>query len=143
ALRIIFPRPEFFFRKIENAWHKIAVCSARRENFYVPEATTTPRSNSGVFARARFGGGATAVYSLGETMIGALWARAYLSTKNVAPLAWACFLAHSSKVGGRPASSRSASASGHPFSRMQRARISLVEDTNETDLQSVWPLRMC
>src|SRR5215510_4941272 len=75
ALRIIFPRPEFFFRKIENAWHKIAVCSARRENFYVPEATTTPRSNSGVFARARFGGGATAVYSLGETMIGALWAR--------------------------------------------------------------------
>ena len=50
--------------------------------------------------------------------------------------------AHSSKVAGRPASSRSASAGGQPFSRRQRARISFVDDTNEIDCYLTWPLLM-
>src|SRR6516165_9573596 len=57
-------------------------------------------------------------------------------------LVWRRFPAHSSKVDGRPASNRSAPAGGHPFSRRQRARMSFVELTNETDFQSIWPLRM-
>src|SRR5262249_13169037 len=49
-------------------------------------------------------------------------------------------LAHSSKVEGRPASSRSASPGGHPPSRRQRARMSLVELTNEIDRHAGRPL---
>ena len=44
----------------------------------------------------------------------------------------AAFTRHSSKVAGRPSSSRCASSGGVPLSRMQRARISLVERTNDT-----------
>ena len=57
------------------------------------------------------------------------WRRVYgvdtgSATETVSTFAWARFSAHSLKVDGRPASSRSASAGGHPFSRMQRARTS-------------------
>src|SRR5262249_20226783 len=50
------------------------------------------------------------------------------------------FLAHSSKVAAKSASSRSASAGGTPFSRMQWASTSLVEATNEIDGQTGRPL---
>src|SRR5262249_21254151 len=52
------------------------------------------------------------------------------------------FPAHSSKVEGKAASSRSASAAEQPFSRMQRTSTSRVELTNETDCHR-WPARRC
>src|SRR5215831_9042300 len=52
------------------------------------------------------------------------------------------FPAHSSKVEGKAADSRSASAGGQPFSRMQRTSTSRVELTNETD-RHCWPARRC
>src|SRR6516225_11956742 len=75
------------------------------------------------------------------------WRRVYgvdtgSATETVSTFAWARFSAHSLKVDGRPASSRSASAGGHPFSCMQRVRMSLVEDTNETECQAIRPLFM-
>ena len=64
----------------------------------------------------------------------------YSATAAVSRTASTRFFVHSSKVAGRPASSRSASAGGQPFSRKQRARMSLVEATNEIERQAGWPL---
>src|SRR5262249_38569153 len=67
-------------------------------------------------------------------------AQAHLATAAVCVKTAARVLAHSLKVGGKSANSRAASAGGHPFSRRQRARTSLVEDTNETDCHLISPL---
>src|SRR5262245_33556290 len=80
-------------------------------------------------ARSPVGGAGSSAAANGLCR-GRLGAEASPSTQPVSMQLWARARPHSSKVVGRPASSLSASAGGHPFSRMQRARMSRVELTN-------------